>query len=197
MPNLVLTLSVDTHGYLQTPVSQDMLGRIQGAAQNSSNGVTVLLGSTLHNVRYLPHASGYFSIETDSLNLLRGYERALAEENVNSLCTELSTYRGLTIAVESVINSCSFTVAQENLSLSAEYLTCPLTLEVPEQGVFARTSLQSDVCCLYDTATLKELVSRRLPHPVSREVITARHIVPKEQCYFDSGRGAFIRSATE
>ncbi|ECJ2264911.1 DUF1076 domain-containing protein [Salmonella enterica subsp. salamae] len=199
MPNIILTLPVDTSGFLQTPLSQDILGRMQGATQSSSNGVTVQLGNNLHQVRYLPGltlGSGSFSINTDSLSLLRGYERALAEENVNYLCSELSNYRG-PIDVETTIDSCSFSVAQENLSLSAEHLTCPLTLDVPEQGVFALTSLQSDICCLYDTATLKELVSRNLPHPVSREVITSRHIVPKEQCYFDSGRGAFIRSAPE
>ncbi|EDV3123895.1 DUF1076 domain-containing protein, partial [Salmonella enterica subsp. enterica] len=32
---------------------------------------------------------------------------------------------------------------------------------VPDNGVFSRTSLQSDVCCLYDSTALKELVSRR------------------------------------
>ncbi|WP_144340586.1 T3SS effector NleG family protein [Salmonella enterica] len=67
----------------------------------------------------------------------------------------------------------------------------------PERGVFARTSLQSDVCCLYDSTALKELVSRRLPHPMSREAITGAHIVPQEQCHFDQEKGAFIHSASE
>jgi len=198
MPQLILP--VDTHGYLQTPLSQDMLGRIQGEAQSSSSGVIVQLGISTHNVRYLPGftlGSGSFSVDTNSLNLLSGHERALAEYNVFSLCTELSTNKWLSTAVKSAIDSCSFSMEQENLSQSAEHLTCPLTLDIPEQGVFARTSLQSDICCLYDSAALKELVSRDLPHPVSREVITAGHIVPKEQCHFDSERGAFIQSTLE
>ncbi|EEJ2564189.1 DUF1076 domain-containing protein, partial [Salmonella enterica subsp. enterica] len=78
-----------------------------------------------------------------------------------------------------------------------EHLTCPITLSIPERGVFARTSLQSDVCCLYDSTALKELVSRRLPHPMSREAITGAHIVPQEQCHFDLEKGAFIHSASE
>ncbi|AXC86561.1 DUF1076 domain-containing protein [Salmonella enterica subsp. salamae] len=68
---------------------------------------------------------------------------------------------------------------------------------VPDNGVFSRTSLQSEVCCLYDSTALKELVSRRLPHPISREVITGAHIIPKEQCHFDPEKGTFIHSASE
>ncbi|ECJ2265728.1 DUF1076 domain-containing protein, partial [Salmonella enterica subsp. salamae] len=78
-----------------------------------------------------------------------------------------------------------------------ERLICPITLYVPEKGVFVWTSLRSDVCCLYDPTALKELVSRRLPHPISREAITGAHIVPKEQCHFYPEKGAFIHSAFE
>jgi len=95
------------------------------------------------------------------------------------------------------IDTCSFSVGSANLPLPEECRTCPITLSVPEQGVFARTSLQSDVCCLYDSAALKELVSRRIPHPISREAITAAHIVPKEECHFDPGKSAFIHSASQ
>ncbi|EGD6368690.1 DUF1076 domain-containing protein, partial [Salmonella enterica] len=41
------------------------------------------------------------------------------------------------------------------------------------------------------------LVSRRLPHPISREAITGGHIIPKEQCHFDQEKGTFIHSASE
>ncbi|EFS7612903.1 T3SS effector NleG family protein [Salmonella enterica] len=92
---------------------------------------------------------------------------------------------------------CSFNVELVGFQVPGEHLTCPLTLSIPEKGVFVRTSLQSDVCCLYDSTALKELVSRRLPHPISREAITGAHIVPKEQCHFDPEKGAFIHSASE
>ncbi|EKC2245593.1 T3SS effector NleG family protein [Salmonella enterica] len=95
------------------------------------------------------------------------------------------------------IDSCSFSIEQATLSLSAGHLTCPITLSIPERGVFARTSLQSEVCYLYDSTALKELVSRRLPHPISRETITGAHIVPKEQYHIDWEKGAFIHSASE
>ncbi|WP_242402121.1 T3SS effector NleG family protein [Salmonella enterica] len=95
------------------------------------------------------------------------------------------------------IDACSFSVGAANLTLPQEHLICPITLYVPDNGVFARTSLQSEVCCLYDSAALKEQVSRRLPHPISREAITGAHIVPKEQCHFDTEKGAFIRSVSE
>ncbi|EAY9564578.1 DUF1076 domain-containing protein [Salmonella enterica subsp. salamae] len=95
------------------------------------------------------------------------------------------------------IDACSFSVGSANLTLPQERLICPITLCVPDNGVFVRTSLQSEVCCLYDSTALKELVSRRLPHPISREAITGAHIVPQEQCHFDPEKGAFIHSASE
>ncbi|AXC79567.1 T3SS effector NleG family protein [Salmonella enterica] len=95
------------------------------------------------------------------------------------------------------IDSCCFSVEEARFQVVGEHLICPITLCVPEKGVFVRTSLRSDVCCLYDPTALKELVSRRLPHPISREAITGAHIVPKEQCHFDPEKGAFIHSASE
>ena len=56
------------------------------------------------------------------------------------------------------------------LLLSAEHLTCPITLSFPERGVFVRTSLQSEVSCLYNSATLKLLLMLANQHsePLSR-----------------------------
>ncbi|EHL3469340.1 T3SS effector NleG family protein [Salmonella enterica] len=44
---------------------------------------------------------------------------------------------------------------------------------------------------------MKELVSRRLLHPISREAIIGAHIVPKEQCHFAPERRTVIHSASE
>ncbi|MEG2905998.1 MAG: T3SS effector NleG family protein [Citrobacter sp.] len=96
----------------------------------------------------------------------------------------------------SKIDLCSFNVTLAGFQVSGKHLTCPVTLCIPEQGVFALTSLQSDVCCLYDSMALKELVSRCLPHPISRETVTGAHIVQKEECHFDPGKGAFIHFAS-
>ncbi|ECG8607922.1 DUF1076 domain-containing protein, partial [Salmonella enterica subsp. salamae] len=82
---------------------------------------------------------------------------------------------GVSAGVQGVlgkIDTCLFVTEQAGFQISGEHLTCPITFSIPERGVFARTSLQSDVCCLYDSTALKELVSRRLPHPISREAIT-------------------------
>lgn len=95
------------------------------------------------------------------------------------------------------IDACLFATEPTGFQIPGVHLTCPITLNIPERDVFARTSLQSDVCCLYDSTALKELVSRRLPHPISREAITEAHIVPKEQCHFDPEKGAFIHSASQ
>ncbi|EAA7243386.1 DUF1076 domain-containing protein [Salmonella enterica subsp. salamae] len=46
------------------------------------------------------------------------------------------------------IDDCSFSVGSANLTLPQEHLICPITLCVPDNGVFTRTSIQSALCCL-------------------------------------------------
>ncbi|MBJ9239911.1 MULTISPECIES: T3SS effector NleG family protein [Citrobacter] len=50
--------------------------------------------------------------------------------------------------------------------------------------------------CSHASTALNELVSRHPPHPISREKITESYSVPQEHCHFDSGKGAFIHSAS-
>ncbi|EAW0685118.1 T3SS effector NleG family protein [Salmonella enterica] len=208
MPPVFITLPVNEDGNV-LPISSHDLGSIRGAAQHADDAVNVQMGNSSYRIRYLPRLD-FFSVNPNTgFNPLHSAMEFITtlnnsthlEEHLNqgraflSVLEAAQSLRPSRIATK--IDSCSFSMERENLSLAAEYLTCPITLCVPERGVFARTSLQSDVCCLYDSTALKELVSRRLPHPISREAITGGHIIPKEQCHFDQEKGTFIHSASE
>lgn len=203
MPIINLTPLLNTQGRL----GEIPLNTVQDI-YNQSEGALIQLGNALVTVRVVSlDPFGRFSGDIHTFSLSESM-RTLAEQNMDSIYQHLWYYRGELgpriggpeARLQSLldrIEECNFVVNQENYSPSAaEYLTCPITLSIPERGVFARTSLQSDVCCLYDSAALKEMVFRRQPHPVSREVMTEAHIIPKEHCYFDPERQCF-HSASE
>ncbi|EJG4002970.1 T3SS effector NleG family protein [Escherichia coli] len=66
------------------------------------------------------------------------------------------------------------------------------TLEQPEKGIFVKNSDGSDVCTLFDAAAFSRLVGEGLPHPLTREPITASIIVKHEECIYDDTRGNFV-----
>lgn len=75
-------------------------------------------------------------------------------------------------------------------------MTCPITLDVPETGVFMRNSRSSEICNLYDKGALLQLVGAGGTHPLTREPITESMIMRKDECHFDSKREAFVASDT-
>lgn len=215
MPPVFLTLPVNTQGLIGSIPAGD-LANIQDAARSAGdNTIDVQLGSGRYNIRHLPRLD-VFRVDTQGGETLAGSTQGFFAVLGNQESLEFQLNDGMSLMdartarlrqqsslptvtqrISGKIDSCSFLTEQAGFQISGEHLTCPVTLCLPEKGVFARTSLQSEVCCLYDSAALKELVSRRLPHPVSREAITEAHIVPKEQYHFDPERGAFIHSAPE
>lgn len=89
------------------------------------------------------------------------------------------------------IEACSFPVDPGSFSCAEEHLTCPITLDIPKNGVFVKVSSQSDVCCLFDREALLNLVCQELKHPLSREPIRMDMIVRKRDCYFNTLRDTF------
>lgn len=89
------------------------------------------------------------------------------------------------------IEACSFPVDPGSFSCAEEHLTCPITLDIPKNGVFVKVSSQSDVCCLFDREALLNLVCQELKHPLSREPICMDMIVRKKDCYFNTLRDKF------
>ncbi|EEZ6947007.1 DUF1076 domain-containing protein [Escherichia coli] len=64
-------------------------------------------------------------------------------------------------------------------------------LESDENGI-VKNSDGSDVCTLFDAAAFSRLVGEGLPHPLTREPITASIIVKHEECIYDDTRGNFV-----
>ncbi|EBD5790161.1 DUF1076 domain-containing protein, partial [Salmonella enterica] len=215
MPPVFLTLPVDDRGRLQ-PVSQGAVSSLHDEVRNNPGGVTVRLGDSEYRITYGQELPDFFSVAATQNNTGNQGEQpvwlrdALQSTNGRTLERQLNNGRTATEVMEEQldrlfpsrvsagvqgvlgkIDACLFATEPAGFQIPGVHLTCPITLNIPERGVFARTSLQSDVCCLYDSTALKELVSRRLPHPISREAITEAHIVPKEQCHFDPEKGAF------
>ncbi|EER0026398.1 DUF1076 domain-containing protein [Escherichia coli] len=93
------------------------------------------------------------------------------------------------------LHSCSFLVNIEEMSYIDEALQCPITLAIPQRGVFLRNAEGSRVCSLYDEMALSRIINDGMHHPLSREPITLSMLVAREQCEFDCSIGHFtVRS---
>ncbi|ECG1029173.1 T3SS effector NleG [Salmonella enterica subsp. salamae] len=211
MPGINLAPYINPRGELGV-IPQDTLEVIRNTSMSTPEGADIQLGGIIHTIRHVTlldsflvhlgrNIDGVGVVRDSDRNILNSHRlsnqlnnRRVYERSSAPFSTQLS---GGHQRVMSKIVLCSFNAGLVGFQVPGEHLTCPITLSIPERGVFSRTSLQSDVCCLYDSTALKELVSRRLPHPMSREAITGAHIVPKEQCHFDQEKGAFIHSASE
>ncbi|EGM9436711.1 DUF1076 domain-containing protein, partial [Escherichia coli] len=90
------------------------------------------------------------------------------------------------------IEVCAFNVEHAQLQVPESLRTCPVTLCEPEDGVFMRNSMNSNVCMLYDKMALIHLVKTRAAHPLSRESIAVSMIVGRDNCAFDPDRGNFV-----
>ncbi|EYY72661.1 DUF1076 domain-containing protein [Escherichia coli] len=95
-------------------------------------------------------------------------------------------------SIQNKISQCKFSVCPERLQCPLEAIQCPITLEQPEKGIFVKNSDGSDVCTLFDAAAFSRLVGEGLPHPLTREPITASIIVKHEECIYDDTRGNFV-----
>ncbi|ENP9367152.1 DUF1076 domain-containing protein [Escherichia albertii] len=93
------------------------------------------------------------------------------------------------------INSCVFSPDSNHFSCPESFLTCPITLDTPETGVFMRNSRSSDICSLYDKDSLLQLIEAGGAHPLSRESITESMIIKKDECHFDAKRETFVVNA--
>lgn len=154
-----------------------------------------LLGGERVRVSYMPD-TGRFLAESE------GQGRVYAEllniafnDGVNVLRNRiLSALPGMggRNSLQEKISECAFTVDIEKLQCPGDALQCPITLEQPEKGVFVKNSDGSDVCTLFDAAAFSRLTGEDLPHPLTREPITASIIVKHEECIYDDTRGNFV-----
>ncbi|HCL5346108.1 TPA: T3SS effector NleG family protein [Salmonella enterica] len=164
----------------------DMLDSIRNAARppDGATGPTeiqVQLRDALYQVRHQPD-EGTFNVvpwpETGRVNV--DYD---AVDNAKKLARELNmTWK---------INLYSFRVEAGSFTCSEEYLTCPITKDIPTNGVFVKVSSLSDVCYLFDKEAFLNLLPQKFAHPLSNEKIHIDMIVRKSECFFNTERENF------
>ncbi|EFF0784911.1 DUF1076 domain-containing protein [Escherichia albertii] len=178
--------------------------------------IRISSGSGRYSVSYVQMVDG-FSVEPVRGGLLdrllrrehRMDERAAAlERRLNDGATYLTVFRSYFMRqvaesrenktrdfiLQGKINSCVFHLDSNHFSCPESFLTCPITLDTPETGVFMRNSRSSDICSLYDKDALLQLIETGGAHPLSRESITESMIMIQDECHFDSKREAFVVS---
>lgn len=95
-------------------------------------------------------------------------------------------------SIQDKISQCKFSVCPERLQCPPESAQCPITLEIPEEGVFIKNSGGAVVCSLFDVTAFSRLVSEGLSHPMTREKLTASMVVSADKCFYDHGKGSFV-----
>lgn len=204
----VTTLSIPSISQLSPAGVQSL----QDAARLES-GIRISIGSGQYSVHYVQLLDG-FSVEPvrgGLLDRLLGREhrmerRAVAlERQLNGGVDFLSSVNNYFQSVMAEhrenktsnktlmekINSCLFRPDSNHFSCPESFLTCPITLDTPANGVFMRNSQGAEICSLYDKDTLVQLVETGGAHPLSREPITESMIMRKDECHFDTKREAF------
>ncbi|EEW0120574.1 DUF1076 domain-containing protein, partial [Escherichia coli] len=205
----VTTLSIPSISQLSPAGVQSL----QDAARLES-GIRISIGSGQYSVHYVQLLDG-FSVEPvrgGLLDRLLGREhrmerRAVAlERQLNGGVDFLSSVNNYFQSVMAEhrenktsnkilmekINSCVFRPDSNHFSCPESFLTCPITLDTPETGVFMRNSRSAEICSLYDKDALVQLVETGGAHPLSREPITESMIMRKDECHFDSKKEAFV-----
>ena len=122
----------------------------------------------------------------DFYSLFNNYFRRVIEDYMEGKANNAT--------LQNKINSCVFHLDSNHFSCPESFLTCPITLDTPETGVFMRNSRSSDICSLYDKDALLQLIETGGAHPLSRESITESMIMRQDECHFDSKREAFVVS---
>ncbi|EEQ2934505.1 DUF1076 domain-containing protein, partial [Escherichia coli] len=197
----VTTLSIPSISQLSPAGVQSL----QDAARLES-GIRISIGSGQYSVHYVQLLDG-FSVEPvrgGLLDRLLGREhrmerRAVAlERQLNGGVDFLSSVNNYFQSVMAEhrenktsnkilmekINSCLFRPDSNHFSCPESFLTCPITLDTPETGVFMRNSRGAEICSLYDKDALVQLVETGGAHPLSREPITESMIMRKDECHF-------------
>lgn len=166
---------------------------------------TLIVGQrrmTLHYIQFMDR----FSVEPLPGTLFErlgdGRHRRLAENLERQLngggtfLQEVATYMAQARSAPSVpvrtrdtaqgrINSYAFPVNPGDFPCGEQHLSCPITLCIPEVGLFVRNAQGSNVCSLYDRDVVAEMFRRNDPHPLSREPFTLDMIISKDDCHFD------------
>lgn len=207
MPLSFPNVYLNTRGRIET-LPSDILDSIRNAARppDGATGPTeiqVQLRDALYQVRHSPDEGAFEVVPWRELgqvysDIRRNYPERFS--NAESLARQLNRTwdyhfntqpANIKHSLHAWINLCSFQVEAGSFACSEEHLTCPITLDIPTEGVFVKVSSQSDICCLFDKEAFLNLVRQELKHPLSRESICMGMIVKKSECFFNTERDKF------
>ncbi|WP_050437865.1 DUF1076 domain-containing protein, partial [Escherichia coli] len=156
-------------GFSVEPVRGGLLDRLLGREHRMERRAVALERQLNGGVDFLSSVNNYF-------------QSVMAEHRENKTSNKILMEK---------INSCVFRTDSNHFSCPESFLTCPITLDTPETGVFMRNSRGAEICSLYDKDALVQLVETGGAHPLSREPITESMIMRKDECHFDTKREAF------
>ncbi|EFW5461624.1 DUF1076 domain-containing protein [Escherichia coli] len=156
-------------GFSVEPVRGGLLDRLLGREHRMERRAEALERQLNGGVDFLSSVNNYF-------------QSVMAEHRENKTSNKILMEK---------INSCLFRPDSNHFSCPESFLTCPITLDTPETGVFMRNSRGAEICSLYDKDALVQLVETGGAHPLSREPITESMIMRKDECHFDTKREAF------
>ncbi|MBZ4069458.1 DUF1076 domain-containing protein, partial [Escherichia coli] len=156
-------------GFSVEPVRGGLLDRLLGREHRMDRRAVALERQLNGGVDFLSSVNNYF-------------QSVMAEHRENKTSNKILMEK---------INSCLFRPDSNHFSCPESFLTCPITLDTPETGVFMRNSRGAEICSLYDKDALVQLVETGGAHPLSREPITESMIMRKDECHFDTKREAF------
>ncbi|WP_201488352.1 DUF1076 domain-containing protein [Escherichia coli] len=180
------------------------LASLRYIAQQNQNDVTIITERHQMQIRYVESVNGFMvrSVQNHHLpffmtrenNIVRDLERQInngrsfaqvSQEFMLQLSSGIGWKRGNETALKNKILSHSFIVNPDEFSCPTQFLECPITLCVPEKGIFVKNALDSHICSLYDKSAFMNLTREHHPHPLSREKIVKEMIIEKSMCYFD------------
>ncbi|HHZ8410264.1 T3SS effector NleG family protein [Escherichia albertii] len=187
---------------------------LQNAARRESE-IGVSTGSRLYAISHVQMLDGFTveAVRGGILDRLLGRERQMERSAValerqlnggidffssvnNYFQNVTEEHRGNKMNNEILIkiNSCVFHPDSNHFSCPKSFLTCPITLDIPDLGVFMKNSRSAETCTLYDKGALVQLVEAGGAHPLSREPITESMIMGQYECHFESKKEAFVVS---
>ncbi|EFL6128517.1 DUF1076 domain-containing protein, partial [Escherichia coli] len=198
-------------GSFLSDIPQETLSEIRN--QTIRGEAQIRLGELMVSIRPM-QVNGYFmgslnqdGLSNDNIQIGRQYiehiERTLNHGSLTSrevtVLREIEMLENMDLLsnyqLEELLDKievCAFNVEHAQLQVPESLRTCPVTLCEPEDGVFMRNSMNSNVCMLYDKTALIHLVKTRAAHPLSRESIAVSMIVGRDNCAFDPDRGNFV-----
>lgn len=178
--NLLYGLTIETY-------PSDMLDSIRNAARPPDGApgpteIQVQLCDALYQVRHQPDEGTFYVVPWREPGQVYS-DDTQRWANAKKLARELNiTWK---------IDLCSFQVEAGSFTCSEGHLTCPITKDIPTNGVFVKVSSRSDVCYLFDKEAFLNLLSLEFNHPLSLEPIRSDMIVRKSECYFNTERDCF------